>query len=163
MQNSPEAHEKYKAYQRELSKTDKAKERLRHHKRSKDPKYVRSRRTWMLRQKYGITADDYDVMLEAQGGGCAICGRRPGARPLHVDHCHETGIVRGILCHQCNWYLGTIEASNTVRENFLSYLGRIDAIKRGEIKQSEGHLRDKEGPALSSSNVRGSGNWRRNA
>lgn len=48
-------------------------------------------------------------MLDAQGGGCAICGERnPKGKHsgFHVDHCHKTGRVRGILCHGCNVSLG---------------------------------------------------------
>lgn len=64
-----------------------------------------------LRRKYGITPEDYDRMLAEQGGGCAICGRGPSERGkyrqyLHVDHCHETGRVRGLLCDQHNLLLG---------------------------------------------------------
>lgn len=45
---------------------------------------------------------DYERMLEAQGGGCAICGRKPGERRLHIDHDHKTLAVRGVLCFRCN-------------------------------------------------------------
>jgi hypothetical protein len=55
------------------------------------------------RATFGISADDFDAMLLAQGGGCAICGRRPEREAsLHVDHCHDTGRVRGIVCLNCN-------------------------------------------------------------
>lgn len=63
-----------------------------------------------LKRKYGITIEKYEAMLALQGGGCAICGRRP--RPdiaLHVDHDHETGEIRGLLCFPCNNFLGDIE------------------------------------------------------
>lgn len=156
-ENKPDAHEKYKAYQRELSKTEKHKERLRAHRRSKDPKYVRSRRCQNLRKKYGITADQYDEMLAAQGGGCAICTRKPGKGPLHVDHCHDTGAVRGILCHQCNWYLGTIEASEQVRDNFLNYLKEADGIKQRKAEQSKGCLRNSQGPDVGCADECGGG------
>lgn len=64
-----------------------------------------------LRRKYGITAEDYDRMLAAQGGGCAICGKQPEEQKrygkyLHVDHCHETGRIRGLLCDQHNLLIG---------------------------------------------------------
>ena len=60
-----------------------------------------------LKRKFGITLDDFEAMLEAQGGGCAICGRSaPEGTSLHVDHDHETGVVRGLLCFTCNGALG---------------------------------------------------------
>lgn len=61
-----------------------------------------------LLDTYGLTPEDYDNMLEAQGGGCAICGRSPEeeSRRLCVDHDHETGENRGILCNSCNVMLG---------------------------------------------------------
>ena len=56
-----------------------------------------------LKRKYGMTIEEYDAMLEAQGGGCYICGRPPREDiSLHVDHAHSTGRVRGILCFRCN-------------------------------------------------------------
>ena len=50
----------------------------------------------------GVTDAEYDRLLSAQGGGCAICGNPPKTRRLHVDHDHKTGRVRGLLCHRCN-------------------------------------------------------------
>jgi hypothetical protein len=58
-------------------------------------------------KQLGVTDDEYARMLEAQGGGCAICGARPKTRRLHVDHDHATGKVRGLLCHRCNRALPT--------------------------------------------------------
>jgi hypothetical protein len=56
-----------------------------------------------LRRRYGITLDQYTQMLEAQNGACAVCFTKdPGAKGWHVDHCHSTGKVRGILCCGCN-------------------------------------------------------------
>lgn len=52
---------------------------------------------------YGITADEYWAIYEYQGGKCYICERATGARKrLSVDHCHETGFIRGLLCSPCN-------------------------------------------------------------
>ncbi len=96
--------------------------RRRRDKIANDPETKARRRNTLLKHKYGITQDDYDRMLEEQQGGCALCTRHPGRTPLHVDHSHQTGIVRGLLCHQCNWYLGTIEADATLLERIKVYL-----------------------------------------
>ncbi len=64
-----------------------------------------------LLKKHGITLEQYDTMFDAQDGRCAICGtdnpRGPG-NILHVDHCHNTGVVRGLLCHHCNIGIGNL-------------------------------------------------------
>lgn len=64
----------------------------------------------MLMKKYGITWNEYQDRLSSQGGGCAICGDTGGMShmisPLVVDHNHETGEVRGLLCAPCNAGLG---------------------------------------------------------
>ena len=56
-----------------------------------------------LKMRYGITPDDFDNMLDAQNGGCAICDRKDN---LCVDHDHTSGNVRGILCIRCNTAIG---------------------------------------------------------
>lgn len=59
---------------------------------------------------YGIDSSQYKEMLEAQGGRCAICGSGPKGRwgQLDIDHCHKTGKVRGLLCHECNKGMGCL-------------------------------------------------------
>lgn len=56
----------------------------------------------MVAKTYGITAVEYDALLAAQGGRCAICRARPKTKRLAVDHNHATGAVRGLLCSRCN-------------------------------------------------------------
>ena len=72
-----------------------------------------SRRNAHLKHRYGITTDEYDAFLLAQGGVCGICGKLPGDdQPHHwkgklaVDHCHDSGKVRGLLCNDCNAGIG---------------------------------------------------------
>ena len=76
--------------------------------RTKEPeRYREVTRNRNLRRLYGITASEFDAMLAAQGGGCAICGSPdPRGRNFHVDHCHDPKGIRGILCHPCNTGLG---------------------------------------------------------
>jgi hypothetical protein len=60
-----------------------------------------------LRMNYGMTEADYEALLSTQGGTCAICRTPPtGGRRLHVDHDHEDGAVRGLLCSNCNRGIG---------------------------------------------------------
>lgn len=81
-------------------------------------------RTHRLRQ-YGITAEDYDALRVAQDDTCAICGRPD---PLsksgvwHVDHCHSTGRVRGLLCTKCNTGLGLFEDDAARLASAIKYL-----------------------------------------
>lgn len=78
-----------------------------------------------LRRKFGITPEQYDEMLAAQGGGCAICGLpRDHWRSLAVDHSHATGEVRGILCNRCNRMLGLAFDDPDVLEQAAKYLRR---------------------------------------
>jgi len=58
--------------------------------------------------KYGMTVEQYDKLLEKQNGVCAICKRSP-EQMLAVDHCHETGRVRGLLCRSCNLGIGHLD------------------------------------------------------
>jgi hypothetical protein len=77
-----------------------------------------------LKRRYGITIEQYDTMVEKQGGLCAICGKPPNGRwkRLAVDHCHKTGKVRGLLCHACNVLLGHAEDNWEVLCNAVRYL-----------------------------------------
>lgn len=78
------------------------------HKNRADPKWrerERKRvRDFTRMKKMGLSAARYEEMLAAQGGRCAICQSQTSfkGRPLYADHCHQTGRVRGLLCHKCN-------------------------------------------------------------
>lgn len=78
--------------------------------------------TRMLKSKFGITADEYYAILKTQGGGCAICGRNNTKRRLAVDHCHDTGKVRGILCHYCNQAIGQFKHDQSLLKSAIDYL-----------------------------------------
>lgn len=82
-------------------------------------------RRYQLKAKYGITAAEFDTMLAAQGGGCAVCGTTepPGrGQRFHVDHCHSTGRVRGLLCNECNVGLGKFKDSTDLLRRAAEYL-----------------------------------------
>ena len=91
-------------------------------KESKQRLYGGSRH-YHLRQRYGIGADEFDELVRQQGGVCAICGRE---NPEHVDHDHETGEVRGILCFNCNGGLGQFRDSIDALRAAASYLDARD-------------------------------------
>lgn len=77
-----------------------------------------------LKQSYGISIEQFDKMLEDQCGVCAICGSTPtGKDPvLHVDHCHTTKQVRGLLCTGCNQGLGRFDHDPELLEAAAKYL-----------------------------------------
>lgn len=66
------------------------------------------KKDYHFRRRYGISLDDYYVMVERQEGRCRVCSKVYGAK-LFVDHCHRTGRVRGLLCRSCNTLLGWYE------------------------------------------------------
>lgn len=76
-------------------------------------------------QKYGLTPEDFERMWEQQKGTCPIC-EHPLKRDksTHVDHCHETGKVRGLLCVECNHLLGRAHDSQERLSNAIQYLSR---------------------------------------
>lgn len=100
-------------------------ERLRERWKS-DADFRRRRHDSMMRHNYGIGLDDYERMLAEQGGGCAICARTPDeeGRRLHVDHDHETGLVRGLLCGNCNRGIGYLGDSHERISSAADYLAR---------------------------------------
>jgi hypothetical protein len=66
-------------------------------------------RAWRLRRQYGMTTSDYARLLAAQDGVCAICSKpEPVVASLPVDHDHQTGKVRALLCTPCNTTLGLV-------------------------------------------------------
>lgn len=71
--------------------------------------------------RYGITVNEYHTMLLSQKNKCLICKEE---KELLVDHCHETGIVRGLVCHLCNTGIGMLKDSTELLANALQYLIR---------------------------------------
>jgi hypothetical protein len=84
---------------------------------------ARQRRS-RLKTQYGLTIEDYDAMLRRQGGGCAICGTAVpgGLGGFHVDHCHQTNRVRGLLCVNCNRGIGALKDDANLLRRAIAYL-----------------------------------------
>jgi hypothetical protein len=82
-----------------------------------------------LNRKYGITIADYEQMFDSQKGACAICLEpRPEERTLHVDHDHDTGVIRGLLCFRCNNALGDFREEYELFQRAADYLDRDDEL-----------------------------------
>jgi len=109
--------------------------KLRHAKKTREEldllnaKRRANRNTWKTDRKkhfkraYGITVEDYETMLINQNKVCKICNKPcKSGKSLAVDHCHETGKVRGLLCAKCNTNLGRIEAYLRDPEPWDNYL-----------------------------------------
>jgi hypothetical protein len=80
----------------------------------------------LLRSVYGLTLDDYDAMLKAQSGRCAICRLEPPeGKRLCVDHCHKSTKVRALLCQRCNTLVGYLEKQPEHVEHALAYVRRF--------------------------------------
>jgi hypothetical protein len=78
-------------------------------------------------REYGLTHDEFLALLDAQGGVCAICGNGEQRRALAVDHDHETGAVRGLLCDRCNPMLGYARDNAAVLQAAIAYLAKTSA------------------------------------
>jgi hypothetical protein len=70
---------------------------------------------------YGLTLEERDAMIAAQGGVCAICEKHEA---VHVDHDHATGAVRGVLCFRCNAALGQVADSSETLRRMIDYIER---------------------------------------
>ena len=81
--------------------------------------------------RYGISIDDYDDMLRSQNGVCAICGTSKIAKNktrFAIDHCHNTGRIRGLLCTNCNSGIGKLKDNPNILIKAYEYL-----IKNGGV------------------------------
>lgn len=82
-------------------------------------------RSTKLKHLYGITLQDFSNKLAVQGNKCAICGIKENklnngaVQNFVVDHCHSTGRVRGLLCHDCNKNVGVMEKWNLAISDYL--------------------------------------------
>lgn len=104
-------------------------ERLNEYRRRRrnEPGVKARERAGHLRRKFGITPEQYEAMFVDQRGGCAICGRAPrSGSSLHIDHDHDTGAVRALLCFSCNAAIGHLRDDADRVRRVLSYLDAHD-------------------------------------
>jgi len=97
----------------------------------KTPAYMAKRRRDHLRRHYGITSEEFDRVLEEQGGLCASCWEAPAT---DVDHNHQTGVFRGILCGLCNRMIGQAGDSPARLLQGAEYLLRPEPLKAKAVK-----------------------------
>ena len=81
-------------------------------------------RNYKLLRDFGITSKQYDEMLVSQKGCCKLCGKDGSklTKRLAVDHCHETGAVRGLLCGTCNTALGLFYDNIELMKKAIKYV-----------------------------------------
>lgn len=88
--------------------------------RAANPDYAKNYRRKHNLKRYGLTVETFDQLLSSQNGLCAICEQTP-VNP-HIDHDHETGEVRGILCGNCNTGIGMLKDNSEIVEKAAKYL-----------------------------------------
>ena len=114
----PEVKERIRAYEKTPERIEKNRERD----RNRYPK-----RKWhLIMSKYGLCKEDFESMLEGQENKCAICefefhDESKSTRP-HIDHCHDSGSVRGLLCNNCNAGLGQFKDDPGLLSSAIEYL-----------------------------------------
>jgi len=101
------------------SKKWRAKQPLKVKPPKKEPKKRKSNPAHLRKSRYGLTAEQYNDLLVAQGGRCAIC---KSDTLLQVDHDHTTDVVRGLLCRECNMGLGKFKDCVELLTRAINYL-----------------------------------------
>lgn len=98
----------------------------------------RARHRAHVERTYGISGEEYDALLDWQGGRCYICGQMPHSQRLAVDHDHTTGAVRGLLCagqeQGCNWNFRKALGNPEVARRILEYaeMPPLDRMRAGQ-------------------------------
>jgi len=89
--------------------------------------YQAYERARQYKRYYGITVEQYDELWQLQDGRCLICNKhqRDCKRSLAVDHCHETKVIRGLLCDNCNPGLGYFKNSIELLKAAITYLEKF--------------------------------------
>lgn len=77
---------------------------------------------YRLFSRYGLSTAELEAILERQNHRCALCEERLADRKPHIDHDHDTGRVRGVLCSECNTGLGKLKDSPALLRRAIAYL-----------------------------------------
>jgi len=121
---SPKGRATAARIQKAFNQTAKGKARFERHEARRKGTRAAYEHARGLQRNYGITPAQYDAMFVAQKGLCAICesADRAGKRRLCVDHDHDTGKVRGLLCSRCNTAIGLLQHSSIYLNKARKYL-----------------------------------------
>ncbi|MDE1867447.1 MAG: endonuclease VII domain-containing protein [Thaumarchaeota archaeon] len=94
---------------------------------------------------YGLSKEKYDLLVKKQENKCLICNevetaknQRGEIKPLAVDHCHSTGIIRGLLCHKCNSLLGFSKDNIEILKKAISYLEEDRIFPKDKCLECDG-------------------------
>jgi hypothetical protein len=89
-------------------------------------KYKKRHNEYLKQRRYKITQEQFDKMLVAQNNMCKLCNNKfKSTRDTHIDHCHNSNIVRGLLCSSCNMALGQFNDDVDIMENAIKYLSKL--------------------------------------
>ena len=114
-----------KAYMEVYSATPEARTKQKAYRDKPERKaYMKSRAKSYELKRFNITLEKYNEMFDNQKGCCAICGKHQSEfkKALCVEHCHTTGKVRGLTCHQCNTIIGMCYEDISILQNTINYL-----------------------------------------
>lgn len=117
----------------------------------KDWRSANPSKKYHLKDRYGLSYDQYFIMLVEQNYQCKICSIHNDVKKLGVDHCHSTGRVRGLICQDCNFSLGRMQDSVERLQNAINYLNSTlesktiadvlkSAYNRGWISKKDGNI-----------------------
>jgi 5-methylcytosine-specific restriction endonuclease McrA len=122
--------EKKAIYDKEYSKVNRERKNAYNRQWRKD--HPETAALYYIRRTYGLSPEEYDAMYTEQDGKCAICGRHQSElnSVLNVDHDHETGAIRELLCTTCNGAIGFLQDDPEIVRLAAEYL---DKHKKGVI------------------------------
>lgn len=117
----PEVKDRDRAYQKAYLQRPEIIERMKINARAYHQRpEVKERR---LQRTYGLTTEAFESMLIGQGSACAICNSSDwGPKGPVIDHDHESGVIRGIICHRCNIGIGMFDDNPKLLQNATMYL-----------------------------------------
>lgn len=100
-------------------------EKVKQYAQSNPNKVSRNNKNKKLKKRYDISIEEYETMLRNQNEQCVICNTKT---KLFVDHCHVTGKVRSLLCHQCNTGIGMLKENEEILRNAIEYIRRFRPV-----------------------------------